>query len=194
MNFKNRINIYIANFLKRKKLHKLFLTMKNVGKNVHICKNYIFSGNKNIDIGDNVWIGESFYARGEGGIKIGSGTIISRNVQIWTSNHNYDSDDLLCIPYDKRMILKPVIISENVWIGTSVIFIPGVTVGEGAVIGAGSVVTKDVPPFAVVGGNPAKIIKYRNKEKYFELKEQNKIYLQEEYDYDKSSLRKSEYL
>ena len=97
------------------------------------------------------------------------------------------------IPYDKRMITKEVVIGENVWIGTNVIILPGVTIGEGAVVGAGAVVSKDVPPCAVVGGNPAKILKYRNQEKYNELKAQGKVYLDMEYDYDRSSLRKSEY-
>ena len=146
-----------------------------------------------MELGDHVWIGENFYAKAEGGLTIHSGTIISRNVEIWTSNHYYDAEDLQSIPYDRRMVTKPVVIGENVWIGTHVIILPGVTIGEGAVIGAGAVVTKDIPPYAVAGGNPAKVLKYRNIEKYNELKAQGKIYLDVEYDYDKSTLRKTEY-
>lgn len=187
-------HIRFADKKERKNLYKLYSKMKKVGKNIHICKDYSISALNNIEIGSHVWIGEKFYAKGEGGIKIGSGTIISRNVEIWTSNHNYDSLDLVTIPYDKRFVYKPVCIEENVWIGSRVIILPGVTIGEGAVIGAGAVVTKDIPPYAVVGGNPARVLKYRNIEVYNRLKKENKIYLDEEYNYDISSLRKKEYI
>ncbi len=193
MNVVTKMHIAWADTKRRKKLYKLYGTMKKVGRNIQICGNYSISAPQNITIGNHVWIGENFYAKGEGEISIGSGTIISRNVEIWTSNHNYDSEDLMTIPYDRRFVYKSVIIQENVWIGSSVIIIPGVTIGEGAVIGAGAVVTKDIPPYAVVGGNPAKVLKYRNREIYEKLKAEKKIYLQVEYDYDKSSLRKTEY-
>ena len=188
-----KIKIAIADYFKRRELKKIFVQMNSVGRNVHICNNYSISSPKNMTIGDNVWIGDNFYAKAEGKITIKSGCIISRNCEIWTSNHNYDSEDLKMIPYDKRFILKPVTINENVWIGSKVIIIPGVEIGEGAVIAAGSVVTKNVPAYAVVGGNPAQIIKYRNIEKYEQLKQENKIYLDMEYDYDKSSIRKTGY-
>lgn len=193
MKLLTRLHIAIADRKERKKLYKLYASMASVGRNVHICKNYTISGRKNLTLGSHVWIGERFYARADGGLTIGSGTILSRNVEIWTTNHCYDADDLQTIPYDRRMIAKPVVIGENVWIGSRVIILPGVTIGEGAVIGAGAVVAKDIPPYAVAGGNPAKVLKYRNIEKYEELKAQGRIYLDVEYDYDKSSLRKSEY-
>ena len=193
MNIITRWHIALADKMERKKLYRIYSKMKNVGKNVYICKNFAISSLENIEIGNHVWIGEYFYAKGEGGIVIGSGTIISRNVEIWTANHNYDSNDLMTIPYDKRFVYKSVYIGENVWIGSRVILLPGVKIGEGAVIGAGSVVSKDIPSYAVVGGNPARIIKYRNKEKYEELKKKKRIYLDIEYDYDVSSLRKKEY-
>lgn len=193
MRFTTRLHIAIADYLERNQLKKLYAQMHSVGKNVHICKGYTISNKRKTSIGNHVWIGANFFATGNGDITIGSGTIISKNVEIWTSNHCYDADDLQAIPYDQRMLSKPVTIGENVWIGTHVIILPGVTIGEGAVIGAGAVVTKDVPPCAVVGGNPAKVVKFRNIENYNRLKAKGKIYLDVEYDYDKSSLRKSEY-
>lgn len=193
MNILTRIHIAIADRRERRQLSKLYAQMESVGKNVHICKNHTISSLSNVKIGDHVWIGENFYAKAEGGIIIESGTIISRNVEIWTSNHCYNAEDLLMVPYDRRMETKPVTIGDNVWIGSRVIILPGVTIGEGAVIGAGAVVSKDVPPCAVVGGNPARVLKYRNQEKYNELKAQGKVYLDMEYNYDVSSLRKSEY-
>lgn len=188
-----RLHIAIADFKWRRVLKKLFSKMESVGRNVHICPHWSISVPEKMRIGDHVWIGENFFAKAEGHITIGNGTILSRNVEIWTSNHNYDSVDLQAIPYDRRMVTKPVTIGENVWVGTRVIFLPGVTVGEGAVIGAGAVVSKDVPPMAVVAGNPATVVKYRNKDTYAKLKAEGKIYLDVEYDYDRSSLRKSEY-
>ncbi|WP_273338574.1 acyltransferase [Eubacterium coprostanoligenes] len=193
MNKLTKLHIAYADKKKRKWLYKFTADFKKCGRNVEIGISCHISNKKNFELGDNCWIGNNFFAKSEGGISVGSGTIISRFCEIWTSNHNYDSEDLQCIPYDKRMITKPVIIGENCWIGSRVTIIPGVTIGEGVVVGAGSVVTKDIPDYAVVGGNPAKIIKYRNIEKYKELKEKNLIYLDVEYDYDKSSLRKSEY-
>ena len=193
MNKITKLHIAWADYRERKKLYKLYSTMKSVGKNVHICPRYNISAPSNIIIGENVWIGELLYAKGEGGITIGSGTIISRNCEIWTVNHNYNSEDLETIPYDCRFVKKTVSIGENVWIGSHVIILPGITIGEGAVIGAGAVVTKNVPAYAVMGGNPAQVLKYRNIDVYKKIKEEGKIYLDVEYDYDISSLRKSEY-
>ena len=193
MNWISKLHIAYADKKYRHKLRRLFSTMKCVGRNVHIRPNYQFSSPKKVEIGDHVWIGEQFYAKAEGGLEIGSGTIISRNVEVWTSNHNYDSDDLMCIPYDRRFVTKPVVIGENVWIGSRVTILPGVTIGEGAVIGAGAVVSKDVPACAVAAGNPIRVIKYRDQDVYRKLKAEGKIYLDVEYDYDVSSLRKSEY-
>lgn len=111
-----------------------------------------------------------------GGIVIKQGVCIGHKVSILTENHRYDAKDLKAIPYDNMYIRKTVTIDENVWIGQQVIILPGVTIGEGAVVAAGSVVTKDVEPLAVVGGNPAKIIKYRDKNVYYKLKSEDKIF------------------
>lgn len=117
-----------------------------------------------------------------GGIEIGEGTIFSHEIQIFARNHYYDGDDLKLLPYDERFTFKKVVIGKYVWIGARSTIMPGVTVGDGAVIAAGSVVTKDVPSCAVVGGNPAKILKYRNIEKYSELLSQERSYIaQKEY-------------
>lgn len=192
MTILSRLHIAYADWRSRRKNRELYRKMKRVGRNVHICPGRYFSSLNKVEIGDHVWIGENFYARAEGGLSVGSGTIISRNVEVWISNHNYQSDDLQSIPYDRRMVCKAVTIGENVWIGTRVLILPGSKIGEGAVVGAGAVVSGKVPPLAVVGGNPARVIKYRNKEQYEALKAQGRIYLDVEYDYDKSSLRKTE--
>ncbi|GET45287.1 acyltransferase [Capnocytophaga felis] len=109
-----------------------------------------------------------------GGVEIGAYFHTGRGLTIFSTNHNYESNS--SIPYDEEDIIKSVTIKDFVWIGSNVTIVPGVTIGEGAVVGAGSVVTKNIPDCAVVGGNPAKILKYRNKDLFYELKKQGKFY------------------
>ncbi|PRD51950.1 acyltransferase [Sphingobacterium gobiense] len=84
-----------------------------------------------------------------------------------SSNHNYNGEK---IPYDETHIPKDITIEDFVWMGSKVIVLGGVTIGEGAIIQAGALVIKDVPPYAIVGGNPAKVIKMRDIEKFESLK------------------------
>ncbi len=114
-------------------------------------------------VGENVHINRHAYIRAEGGLSIGDNVHIAQHLIIYTINHNYKGG---AIPYDHTMIKKPVRIAENVWIGIRVTIVPGVHIGEGAIVGAGSVVTKDVPPLAIVGGAPAKVIGYRDRDHY----------------------------
>ena len=88
--------------------------------------------------------------------------------------HNYDNGTK--IPYDETVIHKDVIIEDNVWLGINTIILPGVTISEGAIIQAGSVVTSNIPSCAIAGGHPAKVFKYRNKDHYYKLKEKNKFH------------------
>lgn len=183
------IKISIADYFRIKRQKKLYKQMKHVGKNVYICEGHQISAYDKLEIGNHVWIGRHCMIAAQGGVSIKSGTIISHNVEIWSQNHKYEGTDLKSIPYDKNFIQKSVNIGENVWIGSRVIILPGINIGEGAVIGAGSVVTKDVPPCAVIGGNPARILKYRDKEQYLDLKNKDNIYLKLNYNYDVSSKR-----
>ena len=80
-----------------------------------------------------------------------------------TSNHNYEGG---AIPYDDMAWVKDVVIGDFVWLGSRVIILPGVTIGEGAIIQAGAVVVRDIPPCAIAGGNPAEVFKYRDKEHF----------------------------
>ena len=110
----------------------------------------------------------------QGGVTIGRYFHTGRGLTIFSSNHDYFSKE--SIPYGKKSILKPVTIMDFVWVGANVTICPGVTIGEGAVIGAGSVVVKDVPKYAVVGGNPARVLKYRDVKLFEQLKEQGKFH------------------
>ena len=151
-------------------LHRDFKHRKSklasCGKKVIIPTTTYLNHPQNIHFGDNIMLRDDCKLYAEGGIEIGDGTVLSHGIEILSSNHNYDSPDLEYLPFDERSCQNKVIIGKYVWIGANVIILPGVRIGDGAVIGAGSVVTKDVPSCAVVGGNPARILKYRNEEKF----------------------------
>lgn len=93
------------------------------------------------------------------GLRIEEGCVIASHVLIWTLHHDYNSDDF-------HVIGASVTLGAYSWICSRSIILPGVTVGKGAVIASGAVVTKDVPPYAIVGGVPAKIIGYREKKNF----------------------------
>ena len=118
---------------------------------------------EHIVFGRNVHIGRDTEIMAEGGITIGDNVVISYHCVLWGIDHRYEGDSL---PYDKARIRRPIAIHDNVWIGRNSIVRGGVTIGEGAVVAMGSVVTRDVPPLAVVGGNPARLLKFRDAGRY----------------------------
>lgn len=149
------------------------------GENNQIHGSCQFNHCDNIELGSYISIQRDCTFSGHGGIQIGDGTIIAHCVDVFSGEHNYDSDDLQCLPFDERFVLGKVIIERNVWIGAHSIVLPGVVIGEGAVIGAGSVVTHDIPPLVIAAGNPAKVIRYRNEKRYHELASSGKTLLAE---------------
>lgn len=117
-----------------------------------------------IIIGNNTSIGEYSHITSIKGVIIGNGVLTGRYVYISDNNHgDCDYKTLLVRPSDRKLVSKgPVHIGNNVWIGDKVSILSGVNIGDGAVIAANAVVTKDVPAYSVVGGIPAKIIKQNN--------------------------------
>ena len=128
-----------------------------------------------LKLGGNVYIGgggASLHC--EGGLTIGFNTKIGEGCFIMTTNHNYKSTTR--IPFDNIGLMQSVEIGENCWIGAHSIICPGVKIEDGVVVAMGSVVTKSVPKGAIVGGNPAQIIKYRDLETYEKLAKEGKTY------------------
>ena len=112
-----------------------------------------------VDFGRNIKVGKNFFMNSSctfmdrGGITIGDDVFIAPKVCLTTINHDFN-------PYNRKATFcKPIVIKDRVWIGINATICPGVTIGENSIIAAGSVVTKDVPPNVIVGGNPAKILK-----------------------------------
>ena len=126
----------------------------NVGKGVRIQGGVKIWQPWKLIIGENTWIdgGVSLYSVDV--ISIGDNTVISNGAFICTASHDISSKTF-------ELVTKPILIEDSVWICSKTMLMPGVKVSEGAVVAAGSVVTKDVEPWTVVGGNPAKVIKKR---------------------------------
>ncbi len=127
------------------------------GKNVNIERGAQFAWD--LRIGDNSGVGVNALIASH--VTIGNDVMMGPDCMLFTSNHGMQSTQ---IPMWKQKSTEPdpILIGNDVWIGARVIILPGVTVGDGAVVGAGSVVTKDVPSYAIVAGNPAKLIRMRD--------------------------------
>jgi acetyltransferase-like isoleucine patch superfamily enzyme len=112
--------------------------------------------------------------RGFAKVEIGDNFHSGKGCKIINTYHKYDRGN--AIPYDtKKTISKDVVIKENVWLGDQVLILGGVIIEEGAIIQAGSVVVNNIPKYAIAGGNPAKVFKYRDKESYIRLKNEMKF-------------------
>lgn len=135
---------------------------KEVGRNVNIERGVYFGSGYDIKIGDNSGIGINCKIHGT--VIIGNDVMMAPEVIFYTRNHIVDAIDIP-MRLQGASESKPVTVKDDVWIGTRAMILPGVVIGRGAIIGAGAVVTKNVPDYAIVGGVPAKVIKYRNKDK-----------------------------
>lgn len=127
-------------------------------EDVRILTPFICDFGNCVKFGKGVFINHSAILSASGGIEFEDGVMIAPGVRIATINHDMNERHSI-YTYGK------VVIKKNAWIGMNVTICPGVTIGKYAVVGAGAVVTKDVPDYAIVGGIPAKIIRYQEKEK-----------------------------
>lgn len=133
------------------------LMLASCGKKVNIEKGAVFSAK--VSLGDYSGIGVN--ANLCGTCTIGSYVMMGPNVTVIARNHKHDDlqQPMMFQGFEEE---KPVVIGDDVWIGERVMIMPGVHIGNGCIIAAGSVVTHDVPDYAIVGGVPAKVIKMRN--------------------------------
>lgn len=129
------------------------LTGKKVDDSFRMFPPFYTDFGKNITIGKDVFINSGCHFQDQGGIEIGDGALIGHNVVLATINHALEPEE------NRKNHYAPIKIGAHVWIGSNATILPGVTLGEHAVVAAGAVVTKDVPPLTVVGGVPAKILK-----------------------------------
>lgn len=141
----------------------LFRNRIQMGSNVAIDEHVCIKYPERLSIGMNSFIGRGCAVQASGCVEIGSDVIIGPHVKIWSSDHTFSRLD---IPIHRQgHTFGKVVIKDDVWIGTSAIILKGVTIHHGSVCAAGSVINHDVPPYAVVAGNPARVIKYRNADK-----------------------------
>lgn len=129
----------------------------NAGSNLYIEPPFFCDYGYNIHCGENVFINVNCVVLDENKVTIGSNVFLGPGVQIYTSSHPVDA-----ILRRTHKITKPVSIGDDCWIGGNAIILPGITIGNGVVIGAGAVVTKDIPDNVMAVGNPAKVVRKLN--------------------------------
>jgi acetyltransferase-like isoleucine patch superfamily enzyme len=135
-----------------------------LGDNIYIGHQAIIKGyyNQVMEIGDGTWIGQQCFFHSAGGISIGKNVGIGPGVKIITSYHSEEGTSKPIL--HSKLNFKKVIIEDDSDIGVGAIILPGVTIGRGAQVGAGAVVTQDVASYHVVAGVPAKVLKIRSEE------------------------------
>lgn len=128
---------------------------------------------KKLKIGFHTAIAGDCFINARGGVTIGRYCHIAKGLTIYSHNHNWRSVD--CIPYDDKCIEKPVYIGDCVWIGANVTISPGTIIGDGVIVSSGSVVFGEIPKCAIIRGNPAQIIGYRDEVLFNDLFEKGKF-------------------
>ena len=141
----------------------------HIGHNVSIgrftvieCTGVITHLGEGFWIGDNSNLGDYNFVGAAGGVRIGRNVLIGQGVRFHSENHVFDRTD---IPIKAQGVTNEgIVVEDDVWLGSGVIVLDGVTIGQGAVVAAGSVVTRDVPRYAIVGGVPARVLRFRKSE------------------------------
>ena len=173
------LTFYIPNRRLRKKAqaklrtlmfgYKVWTKAKSVGKGLFVGGYSVVTSNT--ILGDYVHLNE-LKINGGGKVTIGNHFHCGIECLIIAMNHDYDNGT--AIPYGKEFVYKDIEIEDFVWIGSRVMILPGTKIGEGAIIQGGAVVHGEIPPYAIAGGNPAKVFKYRDIEHFKKLKAEGK--------------------
>ncbi len=156
----------------RRRLFTMLVSLRCHGHGRGLTVNCYSRVSRTTTLGNNVNF-NGMVISGGGRVCIGNNFHSGAGCLVIAQNHNYDHGQ--AIPYDDSYILLDVDIEDNVWLGERVIVLGGVHIGEGAIIQAGSVVVRDVPKYAIAGGHPAQVFKYRDIEHYERLKQEGKF-------------------
>ncbi len=143
------------------------------GEDVEIGRSVHIRSPGRMKIGNGVFIAGDCFIDAIGGVQVGNYCALAGRVTILTLDHQHRGAESL--PYGETRIVKPVVIEDYVWVGMYACILPGVTIGEGAIIGLGAVVPRDVPSRAIVVGNPGRVVGYREKEAYDSLKNRGAV-------------------
>ena len=133
-----------------------------IGDNVYVGHNTFLKGyyKNTLVIGNNTWIGQNCFLHGGGGLKIGNNVGMGPCVKILTHVHREPKDLSIPVLFCEQEY-KQVIIEDDCYIGIGTVVLPGVIIGRGSLVGAGAVVTRNIPPYSVIAGVPAKVIRKR---------------------------------
>nr|WP_324622532.1 DapH/DapD/GlmU-related protein [Acinetobacter sp. IK40] len=159
--FKQKVVLFVKRILLRRKGIIIYhstvfsnIRFRGTAKIEPYCR---ISGTPLVTVGNNFYMNAGCHLLGE--ITIGNDVMIGPKTVVWGRDHGMENNG---IPMKKQPhAYSPITIEDDVWIAANVTILKGVNIGKGAVIGAGAVVVKDVPPYAIVVGNPAKVIRYR---------------------------------
>lgn len=163
--FKSNLSWYVVNdviakipssSLRKKLLKKCGV---KIGTGSHLYSGFHIRNPKGLKMGQKCSIGPKVLLDARKGLVLGNSVVVAYEAIIWTLHHDYN--DLYFSPKG-----SPVFVGDYVWICSRSIILPGVRIGEGAIVASGAVVTKDVPPYAIVAGVPAKVIGFREKKQY----------------------------
>jgi maltose O-acetyltransferase len=157
--FLSRLPLRLGNWLRS---HFLRHLIGGMGRDCTIQANIRIGNPEKLHIGNHCNFGQDVFIMAGGGVRIGNYVGIGAGAKIWSVNHRYDNPDIPWLLQGWEY--KEVVIEDDVWIGASAFIMPGVTLGKGAIISACSVLSKSVPPYSIVAGNPGRVIGWRKKE------------------------------
>lgn len=135
--------------------------LQEIGRNTIFYSGFYIANPECVSVGSNCTFARGIFITGAGGVRIGDWVGFGPDVKVWSVNHRFDDPDRpwQLQGWDK----KPVVIEDDVWLAANVFVMPGVTIGKGAIVSASTVVARNVPPYAIVAGNPGRVVGWRKR-------------------------------
>lgn len=171
----DRVWYRFTSWMERRRIARLRRLFRTIGDHVLLSDGFFCDRPDRAILGNHIYIGPGAIFTTRGGLRIDDGAIFGPRCRILTANHQYVSSE--AAPYDGRVVLRPVHVECGVWVGADVLIVPGVRIGAGAVVAAGSVVVKDIDPCTIAGGNPCRAIKQRDAAAFERLRAEQRWYL-----------------